>query len=84
MRPLNILDELVRPATLALRLFGNILASTVMGRCSLAAARFGVMGTDLSLDLFDLFIGLLQALIFTLLTIIYFGFAAGPDEDTQP
>jgi F0F1-type ATP synthase membrane subunit a len=45
MRPLNILGELARPATLALRLFGNILASTVMGRCSLAAARFGVMGS---------------------------------------
>jgi F0F1-type ATP synthase membrane subunit a len=40
-------------------------------------------GFRLSLDLFDFFIGLLQALIFTLLTIIYFGFAAGPDEDTQ-
>jgi len=30
--------------------------------------------------LFDLFIGLLQALIFALLTILYFGFAAKPAE----
>jgi F0F1-type ATP synthase membrane subunit a len=31
--------------------------------------------------LFDLFIGLLQALIFALLTILYFGFAAGPEGE---
>jgi len=31
--------------------------------------------------LFDLFIGLLQALIFALLTILYFGFAVGSHED---
>ncbi len=30
MLPLNILNELVKPATLALRLFGNMLAGTVM------------------------------------------------------
>ncbi|MGH4015412.1 MAG: hypothetical protein ACRDSL_16100 [Pseudonocardiaceae bacterium] len=31
--------------------------------------------------LFDLFIGLLQTLIFALLTIRYFGFAAGSHEE---
>jgi F-type H+-transporting ATPase subunit a len=83
MLPLNILDELVRPVTLALRLFGNMLASTVM------VSVLGLLPAAVSWaptaawEVFDLFIGLLQALIFTLLTIIYFGFAAGPDEDAQ-
>ncbi|MGH4015411.1 MAG: F0F1 ATP synthase subunit A [Pseudonocardiaceae bacterium] len=30
MLPLNIMDELTRPITLSLRLFGNMLAGTVM------------------------------------------------------
>jgi F0F1-type ATP synthase membrane subunit a len=41
------------------------------------------MGTDLSLGGVRTFIGLLQALIFTLLTMVYFGLAAGPDEEDQ-
>jgi F-type H+-transporting ATPase subunit a len=31
--------------------------------------------------LFDLAIGLIQAIIFAVLTIVYFGFAAAPDEE---
>jgi F-type H+-transporting ATPase subunit a len=87
MLPLNILDELVRPVTLALRLFGNILAGTVMV-AALALLPAAVSWAPTSAwKVFDLFIGLLQALIFALLTIIYFGFAAGPDKeptDTAP
>ena len=83
MLPLNILDELVRPVTLALRLFGNMLAGTVMVAV-LALLPAAVSWAPISAwTVFDLFIGLLQALIFTLLTIVYFGFAAGPDEEDQ-
>jgi len=81
MLPLNILEELVKPVTLALRLFGNILAGTVMvGVISLLPA-FVLWLPTTAWKLFDLFIGLLQALIFALLTILYFGFAAGQDEE---
>ncbi|HET9253903.1 MAG TPA: F0F1 ATP synthase subunit A [Pseudonocardiaceae bacterium] len=81
MLPLNIIEELTRPITLSLRLFGNILAGTVMvSVLSLLPAVVQWLPTS-AWKLFDLFIGLLQALIFSLLTILYFGFAAGGQEE---
>jgi F-type H+-transporting ATPase subunit a len=81
--PLLIIEELVKPVTLALRLFGNILAGTVMvGVLALLPAAVLWLPTS-AWKLFDLFIGLLQALIFALLTILYFGFAAGGQEEAD-
>lgn len=81
MLPLNIIEELVKPVTLSLRLFGNILAGTVMVSV-LALMPAAILWLPTSVwKLFDLFIGLLQALIFALLTIIYFGMAAGQQEE---
>lgn len=78
--PLLVIEELVKPVTLALRLFGNILAGTVMvGVLSLMPAVVSWLPIS-AWKLFDLFIGLLQALIFALLTILYFGFAAGGQD----
>jgi len=86
--PLNILEELVKPVTLSLRLFGNIFAGAVMigliaGFGTLALPLVGVVGgTILGTILlsvwkaFDvIFIGFIQAFIFMLLTVIYFGMA---------
>lgn len=81
MLPLNIIEELVKPVTLALRLFGNILAGTVMVSVIALMPAFVLWLPTTAWKLFDLFIGLLQALIFALLTILYFGFAAGQDEE---
>jgi F-type H+-transporting ATPase subunit a len=81
MLPLNIIEELIRPITLSMRLFGNILAGTVMVSL-LALMPAAVQWLPISAwKLFDLFIGLLQALIFALLTILYFGFAAAHQEE---
>jgi F-type H+-transporting ATPase subunit a len=75
--PLNIIEELVKPITLSLRLFGNILAGTVMvGVIGLLPVAI-LWAPTTAWKLFDLFIGLLQALIFALLTIIYFAMATG-------
>lgn len=79
--PLNILEELVKPVTLSLRLFGNILAGTVMISVIGLLPAFLLWLPTGAWKLFELFIGLLQALIFALLTIIYFGMAAGPDRE---
>jgi F-type H+-transporting ATPase subunit a len=86
--PLNVLEELVKPVTLALRLFGNIFAGGVMialiaGLGTLALPLVGTVGGTLIGTLllavwkaFDvLFIGFIQAFIFMLLTVIYFGMA---------
>jgi F-type H+-transporting ATPase subunit a len=84
--PLNILEELVKPVTLSLRLFGNIFAGAVMitliasiGLLYLPAVQNVptiVVGSVLLAvwKAFDvLFIGFIQAFIFMLLTVIYFG-----------
>ena len=86
--PLNILEEAVKPVTLALRLFGNIFAGAVMIGliASLSALQLPVVGTIGATVLgsivlivwksFDvIFIGFIQAFIFMLLTVIYFGAA---------
>jgi F-type H+-transporting ATPase subunit a len=86
--PFNILEEIVKPVTLSLRLFGNIFAGTVMialiaGFGTLALPGIGTVGgTVLGTILlavwkaFDvIFIGFIQAFIFMLLTVIYFGAA---------
>ena len=86
--PLNVLEELVKPVTLALRLFGNIFAGGVMialiaGFGTLALPVVGTVGGTVIGTLllaiwkaFDvLFIGFIQAFIFMLLTVIYFGMA---------
>ncbi|MBV9160040.1 MAG: F0F1 ATP synthase subunit A [Pseudonocardiales bacterium] len=81
MLPLNIIEELVKPITLSLRLFGNILAGTVMvSVLALMPAAVSWLPTS-AWKLFDLFIGLLQALIFALLTIIYFGMATSQEGE---
>jgi F-type H+-transporting ATPase subunit a len=86
--PFNILEEVVKPITLSLRLFGNIFAGAVMialiaGFGTLSLPLLGVVGgTILGTILlaiwksFDvIFIGFIQAFIFMLLTVIYFGMA---------
>ncbi len=81
MLPINIIDEIVRPFTLALRLFGNIFAGTVMvSILALLPAYVSWLPTG-AWKLFDLAIGLIQAIIFAVLTIVYFGFAAAQDEE---
>jgi F-type H+-transporting ATPase subunit a len=83
MLPLNLIEELTKPVTLSLRLFGNILSGTVMvSVLALLPAAVQWLPTA-AWKLFDLFIGLLQALIFALLTIIYFGIAAAQKEEAH-
>ena len=78
--PLNILEELVKPITLALRLFGNIFAGGIMlaliGLITWRRAPVGAPGlSNIIWKLFDMFIGGIQAFIFALLTVLYFGMA---------
>jgi len=86
--PLNVLEELVKPVTLSLRLFGNIFAGGVMIGliASLGTLALPLVGTAggtiigaillVLWKAFDvIFIGFIQAFIFMLLTVIYFGMA---------
>jgi len=86
---MNVVDEIAKPLTLALRLFGNLLAGGLM--LSLLAAlviwKIGPapLGALLTVPLtvvwklFDMAIGAIQAFIFALLTVLYFDTAMAPD-----
>jgi F-type H+-transporting ATPase subunit a len=90
---LNVIEEIAKPVTLALRLFGNLLAGLLMiFVITLLLGNLPYVGPWLTgpialavWKLFDvLFIGLIQAFIFMLLTMIYFGMAReGLEEQHQ-
>jgi F-type H+-transporting ATPase subunit a len=80
--PLNILEELIKPVTLSLRLFGNIFAGTIMVALIAAMPAFVLWLPNILWKLFDMFIGLIQAFIFGLLTIIYLS-AIRPHADAD-
>lgn len=85
LTPLNIIEELVKPFTLALRLFGNIFAGGIMVAIigllvavhpgHVPVGGFFTVVLNVVWKLFDMFIGAIQAFIFALLTVIYFGMA---------
>ena len=61
-----------RPLSLALRLWGNLFAGGLMVMVIAQLPAYLLWLPTAAWKLFDLFIGLLQALIFTMLTVIYF------------
>jgi len=96
--PINIITEIAKPVSLALRLFGNIFGGLVMVYLlSLWFQAFALSGGFFAAlsplpvlllvawKLFDVFlIGTIQAFIFMLLTVIYFGMAReGLEEEHQ-
>lgn len=91
MLPITLIDELARPVTLAMRLFGNIFAGevlllvvSVVITAGIALGPYHVLGLNLSIPIskiantgplliyfFNLVIGIIQAAVFSLLTIAY-------------
>jgi F-type H+-transporting ATPase subunit a len=78
MFPLHIIEEIAKPLTLALRLFGNLFSGGIMIALLISFIPkfyfFTIIFTPVW-KLFDMFIGVIQAFIFALLTILYFQFA---------
>jgi F-type H+-transporting ATPase subunit a len=72
--PLHILTELSRPLSLSLRLFGNIYAGGVLVHTMLLTVPGGIFITWIFLGL-ELFVGVVQALIFTMLTLVFLSIA---------
>jgi len=91
--PLNLLEELVKPITLALRLFGNIFAGGIMLALIAGLITWTVGGIPIGggigfvfnivWKLFDMAIGAIQAFIFALLTVLYFGMAGAHHDDEE-
>jgi len=80
--PINLIEEIAKPLTLALRLFGNIFSGGIMLLLIWALLPWFVVPIgDLGWKIFDgLFVAPIQAFIFSLLTILYFQTAMSGDH----
>jgi F-type H+-transporting ATPase subunit a len=83
-RPILVLEQVVNPLSLSLRLFGNIFAGGIMLSviALLPFYLFPLYGlADFGWRLFDSgLIAPIQAFIFSFLTILYFGFATAEEH----
>lgn len=71
--PVNVISEMATPVSLSLRLFGNVLAGTIM-----MALYYALIPSLLKLGIpsalhvyFDLFSGAIQAYVFCMLTMVF-------------
>ncbi len=80
MLPLNILGQVSRTVAMALRLFGNVVAGEIVGEVMfrllplLAPIPFNLLGS---------ITGVLQALVFTFLTVVFIADAVGKEEEEE-
>jgi len=91
LAPINLLEELVRPVTLAARLFFNIFVGELLFIivASIVTAKVMIGPVNLSLavtvvpffiQFFNFFVGTIQAFLFTLLAIVYLSLAVAEDH----
>ncbi|OMC12336.1 F0F1 ATP synthase subunit A [Mycolicibacterium fortuitum] len=81
LAPINIVEELAKPISLALRLFGNIFAGGILVALIAMFPWYIQWAPNAIWKTFDLFVGLIQAFIFSLLTILYFSQSMELDHD---
>ena len=82
LAPINIVEELAKPISLALRLFGNIFAGGILVALIAMFPWYIQWAPNAIWKTFDLFVGLIQAFIFSLLTILYFSQSMELDDTT--
>jgi len=81
LMPINIVEEIAKPISLALRLFGNIFAGGILVALIAMFPWYIQWAPNAIWKTFDLFVGLIQAFIFSLLTILYFSQSMELDHD---
>jgi F-type H+-transporting ATPase subunit a len=74
MVPLELIDNLVRPVSLALRLFGNMTGDHLVLEIFTGLTKLVV---PVAFYMLGAFVSLIQAFVFTLLTVIYVSLAIG-------
>lgn len=77
--PLNIVENLAKPIALGIRLYANIFAGEVLISTLIGAGVFGLPFLA-AWQGFSIFIGALQAFIFTMLTMVYIAQASVHEE----
>jgi len=80
MLPLNLLGDVSRILSMALRLFGNVLAAEIIG-----AVMFMLVPllAPLPLNMLGMVTSVLQSLVFTVLTLVFVIDSMGSQEDTS-
>ncbi|QQY79182.1 ATP synthase F0 subcomplex A subunit [Keratinibaculum paraultunense] len=74
LTPLNVIGEIANPVSLSFRLFGNVMAGTLlMTLIYNAVGFFAPLVAPLPHAYFDIFSGVLQSFIFTMLTMVFIG-----------
>jgi len=73
----EILELFTRPLTLALRLFGNILAGEILIGALLGICAWGL---PLPIMFFEILVACVQALVFTMLTTVYIASAVNEEH----
>ena len=72
LAPINLVEELAKPISLSLRLFGNIFAGGILVSLIALFPPYILWAPNAIWKTFDLFVRAIQAFIFALLTILYF------------
>ncbi|AQT79215.1 F0F1 ATP synthase subunit A [Mycolicibacterium litorale] len=81
LAPINLVEEIAKPISLSLRLFGNIFAGGIMVALIAMFPWYIQWAPNAIWKTFDLFVGLIQAFIFALLTILYFSQSMELDDE---
>jgi F-type H+-transporting ATPase subunit a len=81
LAPINIVEELAKPISLSLRLFGNIFAGGILVALIALFPPYIMWLPNAIWKSFDLFVGAIQAFIFSILTILYFSQAMELEEN---
>lgn len=80
--PVNIIETLAKPLTLALRLYANIFAGEVLISTILMMSYTGIPFM-IAWQGFSIFVGAIQAFLFTVLTMVYISQATVHDDHEQ-
>ena len=81
MLPFNIIGEFANPLALTLRLFGNMVAGTVIGSLIyFALGHFAILVPAVTSLYFDIFSAVMQAYIFMMLSMSYISSAECGDD----
>jgi F-type H+-transporting ATPase subunit a len=81
LAPINLVEELAKPISLSLRLFGNMFAGGILVSLIALFPAWIMWAPNAIWKSFDLFVGAIQAFIFSILTILYFSQAMELEED---
>jgi len=68
MFPINLLEEIVKPFSLSVRLFGNLFGEHVVYEVTFSLIKFGVPVVVMILGIFT---GTIQAYVFSMLIMVY-------------